>query len=327
MRRLVCILFSPLIIHGVVAQNGSEAFTFLRYPASARVNALGGDNVSIVEPDPSLVFHNPALAGAEMDGMMNMNYMNFISDIHLGSALYAKALGEKGAWGFGAHFISYGNFKQTTEEKQIEGEFSVEDVSLSAFYSHNLSERWRGGLSLKFLYSSLESYTSFGLAVDAGLSYYDPEKGFSAGVALKHVGAQLKPYYDKRQRLPWDVQAGFSKRLAHAPFRLSVTAMYLNVWDFRYIDDTDRTYTGDAFFQTLVKHFVFGVDFIPSDNFWLGLGYNPKMQADMKLQDGNRLGGFSAGGGVRINTFDVGVSVARYHPSALSLMISLSVAL
>ncbi|MDR1937293.1 MAG: type IX secretion system protein PorQ [Tannerellaceae bacterium] len=313
-RSLSCILFFFLTVHWAAAQNGEEVFTFLRYPTSARVNALGGNNVSLVENDPSLVFHNPALAGAEMDGMVNLNYMNFVSDIHLGSALYTKALGETGAWGIGANFISYGNFKQTTAEKLIEGEFSVEDVSLNTFYSRNLSEKWRGGIALKFLYSSLESYSSIGLAVDAGLSYYDSEKEFSAGIVLKHVGAQLKPYYDKRQKLPWDIQLGLSKRMAHAPFRLSLTAMYLNTWD-------------DASFQTLIKHLVVGVDFIPSENFWLGLGFNPKTNADMKLQNGNGLGGFSAGGGVKIKAFDVGVSVARYHPSALSLMLSLSTAL
>ncbi|MDR1937185.1 MAG: type IX secretion system protein PorQ [Tannerellaceae bacterium] len=326
-RSLSCILFFFLPIHWVAAQNGEEVFTFLRYPASARVNALGGNNVSLVENDPSLVFHNPALAGAEMDGMVNLNYMNFISDIHLGSALYTKALGETGAWGIGANFISYGNFKQTTAEKLIEGEFSVEDVSLNAVYSRNLSEKWRGGIALKFLYSSLESYSSIGLAVDAGLSYYDSEKEFSAGVVLKHAGAQLKAYYDERQKLPWDIQLGLSKRMAHAPFRLSLTAMYLNTWDFSYIDHTAPAYAGDTFFQTLVKHFVVGVDFIPSENFWLGLGFNPKTNADMKLQNGNGLGGFSAGGGVKIKAFDVGVSVARYHPSALSLMLSVSAAL
>jgi hypothetical protein len=326
-RSIVCILFFFSTVSKAIAQNGEEVFTFLRYPASARVNALGGNNVSIVERDLSLVFHNPALAGAEMNGMVNLNYMNFVSDIHLGSAFYARALGENGAWGIGANFISYGNFKQTTEEKLIAGEFSVEDVSLNAFYSHNLSERWRGGLTLKALYSSLESYTSFALAVDAGLSYYDSEKEFSAGVVLKHVGAQLKAYYDKRQQLPWDIQAGFSKRLAHAPFRLSLTAMYLNTWDFNHIDHAVVTYAGDSFFQTFIKHFVIGVDFVPSDNFWLGIGFNPKTQLDMQLQSGNGLNGFSAGGGVKIKSFDVGVSVARYHPSALSLMLSISASL
>jgi hypothetical protein len=310
MRNTLYILFFTLTASGAVAQQGEETFSFMRYPTSARVNALGGNNISLVERDPSLVFHNPALLGGEMDGMLNLNYMNFFSDIHTGSALFTKARGEKGAWGAGATFISYGSFKQTTVENLTEGAFSVEDISLNAFYSHDLSARWRGGLSFKFLYSSIERYTSIGLAVDAGLSYYNSEKELALAFVLKNAGAQLKAYYEKRYPLPWDIQAGLSKRLAHAPFRLSLTSMYLNKWDISFIE-----------------HFVAGIDFIPSENFWLGIGYNPKTARDLKLESGNGLGGFSAGGGIKIKTFDVGVSVARYHPSALSLLVSLSTTL
>ncbi|GHU77288.1 hypothetical protein FACS189414_4320 [Bacteroidia bacterium] len=291
----------------VAAQQGEEVFSFLRYPTSSRINALGGQNVSLIERDPSLIFHNPALLGAEMDGLLNLNYMNFFGDIHTGSALYTKAKGENSAWGVGAGFMSYGNFKQTTPEMQIEGEFSVEDISINAFYSRDLSEKWRGGVSLKFLYSSIERYSSIGLAVDAGLSYYDSAKELAVGIVVKNAGAQLKAYYEDRYRLPWDIQLGFSKRLAYAPFRLSVTSLYLTNWDISFIE-----------------HFVAGIDFIPSENFWLGVGYNPKVARDLKLESGNGLGGFSIGGGVKIKTFDIGVSVARYHPSALSLMVSLS---
>jgi len=77
----------------------------------------------------------------------------------------------------------------------------------------------------------------------------------------------------------------------------------------------------------LAKHLVFGVDFIPSQNFWVGIGYNPKVNMDMKLQTGNGLGGFSMGAGLKVSKFDVGASVARYHPSALSLMLSISTSL
>lgn len=327
MKHIQYIIFFLSVCQFVSAQNGEEVFTFLRYPTSARANALGGNNISLVERDPSLIFHNPALLGAEMDGMLNLNYMNFISDINLGSALYTKAHGEKGAWGIGASFISFGNFKQVSTENIIEGDFSVKDISVNAFYSRDLSEKWRGGLSLKFLYSSLESYSSIGLAVDAGLSYYDSEKEFSMGIALKHIGAQLKAYDDKRQKMPWDIQLGISKKMNHAPFRLSVTAMYLNKWDFDYIDNSDREYDGDSFFQTFAKHLVFGIDYVPSENFWLGIGFNPKTNLDMKLQGANGLAGFSGGAGVRIKMFDVSASVAKYHPSALSLMISVSTTL
>lgn len=311
------------------AQDGDKVFTFLRFPTSSHVNALGGHNVSLVERDPSLTFHNPALLGGEMDGMLNLNYMNYIAGINVGSAIYTKAFRERGSWGIGATFISYGSMKELNEYHEYSGDFSGKDLSINAFYSHDLSDTWRGGLSFKMLYSSLADFSSFGLAVDAGLSYYDPDREFSFGFALKNIGAQLKTYDSDRENLPWDIQLGITKRMAHAPIRLSVTAMHLNQWKFKYIDDTlEEKELDDSFFETLTKHLVFGVDFVPSENFWLGVGFNPKSKQDMKLKDGgNGLGGFSIGGGFKISKFDLNASVARYHPSALSLMLSLSTTL
>ena len=164
--------------------------------------------------------------------------------------------------------------------------------------------------------------------MDAGLSYYNSEKGFSFGFALKNIGLQIKPYEDDRQKMPWDIQAGVTQKMAHAPIRFSLTAQYLNRWKFDTVDNTVVDYEGDSFFKSLAKHLIIGVDFVPSDNFWLGVGFNPKTKMDMKLQGGGGgLSGFSAGAGVKIKMFDVGCSVAKYHPSAMSLMISVSMTL
>lgn len=322
-RLILLLLCLPVFVH---AQDGDEGYTFLRFPTSSRVSALGGHTVSMVESDPSLVYHNPALLGGEMDGMININYMNYFADVNVGSAVYTKAFRERSSWGAGVTYMNYGSMKEMTVNDEYLGTFSVQDIGLHAFYSYDLSDKWRGGLSLKALYSTIADYSSFGLAVDAGLSYFDVDKDFSFGVALKNIGAQLKAYDNDRQSIPWDIQMGITKRMSHAPIRLSVTAMYLNQWKFDYIDNT-KTETDDSFLETALKHLVFGVEFIPTENFWLGIGLNPKTKMDMKLESGNGLGGFSVGGGVKVSRFNVGASVARYHPSATSLMVSVTMSL
>ena len=318
---IVCCI--PFFVH---AQEGDDGYAILRFPTSSRISALGGYAVSLVEADPSLVFHNPALMGGEMDGRLNVNFMNYIADVNVGSAAFTKAFRERSAWGVGATYIHYGSMKETTIDNEQLGTFSVQDIGLHVFYSYDLSEKWRGGLSLKTLYSTIADYYSFGLAVDAGLSYYHSEKSLSVGIALKNMGAQLKPYFEERQPIPWDLQMGVTKQMAHAPFRFSVTGMYLNQWKFKYNDRTP-TAKDDTFFETALKHLVFGVEFLPSDNLWLGIGLNPKTKMDMTLPSGNGLGGFSIGGGVRVARFDVGASIARYHPSATAFMVSVTMAL
>ena len=322
--KLIAIVCSiPLFIH---AQEGDDGYAILRFPTSSRVGALGGYSVSLVEADPSLVFHNPALMGGEMDGRLNVNFMNYIADVKTGSAVFTKAFRERSTWGVGATYIHYGSMKETTVSNEQLGTFSVHDIGLHGFYSYDLSEKWRGGLSLKALYSTIAEYYSFGLAVDAGLSYYHSEKNLSVGIALKNVGAQLKSYYEERQHIPWDLQIGVTKRISHAPVRFSVTAMYLNQWKFKYLDRTSAA-KEDKFLETALKHLVFGIEFLPTDNLWLGVGLNPKTRMDMTLPSGNGLGGFTIGGGIKVSRFDVGASVARYHPSATSIMVSITMAL
>ncbi len=138
-----------------------------------------------------------------MDQMVNLNYLNYISDINVGSALFTKAYKEKGAWGVGASFFSQGKIRGMSEEGLPTGDFTAKDISVNGFFSYDLSERWRGGASLKFLYSGIGDYTSIGMVVDAGLSYYDSEKkDFLSVLLLKNIGAQLKAYEDERRRCP-----------------------------------------------------------------------------------------------------------------------------
>lgn len=116
MRNILFIFFFSFLLRAVVAQTGDTRIYFSLLPSSARANAMGGNTMSLVERDPSLIFHNPALLGAEMDQMVNLNYLNYISDINVGSALFTKAYKEKGAWGVGASFFSQGKIRGMSEE-------------------------------------------------------------------------------------------------------------------------------------------------------------------------------------------------------------------
>ncbi len=56
--------------------------------------------------------------------------MNYISDINTGSAIYTKAFKDKGAWGVGASFFSYGNIEGYTELNQYVGTISAKDINV-----------------------------------------------------------------------------------------------------------------------------------------------------------------------------------------------------
>jgi hypothetical protein len=319
MRKRILIVLLSAIPLSLWAQGGSTTFDYLLLPHSARSSALGGVNVSVIENDASLIYDNPAFLGAEMDKTLLVSYLSYIADIGMGNLTFTRRLGENTSLGIGALYANYGNMLETTADNQILGDLRASDLCGTVFVAHDITERLRGGVAGKFLYSNYYHNTAIGLGVDLGLSYCNEENTFSWGLAAKNIGRQVKAYEEDLAPLPWDIQLGFSQKLSHAPIRFSLTAMHLKRWKF------DDVYAGDdSFLQTLGKHLLVGVELLPNDNFWIGLGYNIKRAADMHLEDGNKFGGFSAGAGIRIKTFSIGCSIGKYNTAATSFMLSLS---
>lgn len=319
MYRFFLIIVSFVFSLSMWAQTGKTSFDFLLLPHSARAAALGGNNVSIIENDISLVYDNPAFLGAEMDLTLNASYMTYIADIGIGNISFAKALGERSAIGIGALYGNYGKMKETLDGNIIVGDLNANDICGSIFFANDLTDKIRGGITGKFFYSNYHHHTAIGVGVDMGLSYYNTDKGFSVGLVGKNIGRQIKAYEEELANLPWDIQLGFSKQLPRAPIRISLTFVQLKQWKFDNFNDKK-----DSFIQTLGKHIIIGLDVIPSDNFWISAGYNIKRRSDMNLLEGNKLGGFSVGAGLRVKAFSFGCSMGKYNLSANSFMFSVS---
>lgn len=320
------ILLTCVFTTEINAQDGEKVYRFLDLPNSTRADALGGTNVSVIENDVSLVFQNPAALGKEMDMNANVNFMSYIADVKVGSAIFAKSIRDVNSFAVGVNYLDYGKFKETNENNEELGGFSGKDIVVSGIYSHMLTNRLRGGVTTKFITSSYADYSSTAIGFDVGLSYYNEDREFSAGLVLTNIGSQLSSYNDKRVSLPWDINIGISKRLRNAPVRFSLTGVYLTQWKFSRIDEVNGINSkDDNFLKTFFKHTILGVDIIPSQNFWIAIGFNPKVHYDLKLQEGNKFGGFNAGAGIKIQKFSIGFSLAKYHPSATSYHFSLGV--
>ena len=102
MKRAVFTIISVISALLAYAQESRTAYNFLRLPVSAHVAALGGDNISIVEDDATLIFHNPALINDVSDRTINLNFMTYMEGAKTASAAFVKAAGERGTWGVSA---------------------------------------------------------------------------------------------------------------------------------------------------------------------------------------------------------------------------------
>ena len=331
MRKILIITLSFLLFSNLLyAQTGQSAFAFLRLPASPYISALGGTNISVISEDNANAYQNPALLARITAPVLSLSYMNYVADINMGSAFFSKAASKRAVWGVGMIYANYGNFTEATETNDLIGTFGAKDMALHGVYSYRLTERWSGGITGKAIYSSFVDYNSFALGVDLGLNYYNENENFSASLAVKNIGGQIVKYTNEEEEMPWDVQLGFSKKLAHAPFRLHITGKYLNVWDLSlYRESTNTNFgvptrTSDSFLKTFSKHLVFGLDFLPAKNFYLAFGYNPKVADDFVVMEQKGFYGFTIGTGFNIKRYRVSASMFEQHIGGTTLMIGVS---
>ena len=304
------------------AQDG--VFNFLRLPFSAHAAALGGNNISLIEDDISLAFHNPALLINVSDNTLHLNYMTYISDSKVAGAMYDKVLGERSVAAVAARYVDYGSFDGYDENNSAMGSFAAKDIEVKLMYSYLLSDRISGGVSGKFISSKYESYNSIALGVDLGLNYYNEDSDFSASLVLANLGGQVKAFDDKTEKLPFDVQLGFSKRLSHAPLRVSVTLNNLNHWDKDHFYNADGS--EDNFREMLLKHAVFGADLMLGKNFQVSLGYNYRISQELSVS-GSKWDGLTAGANLSVKRVKLGASYSKLHVSSSSFLFNISYAL
>lgn len=315
---IMILLFSVVI----QAQESGSAFNFLNVTPSAHNAALGGQNISAIEDDASMIFGNPTSLANITSRTVNLNYMNYLRGCNSGSAAYVQAQGERGSWGIGAQFVGYGSIRETDAEGHILGTMSALDLNLMGGYSYILTEKLVGAVTGKFLYSHYGSYSSVGLCVDLGINYYNEEKDFSVSAVAANLGAQLKPFGDVRERLPFDLKIGFSKGIANLPARITVTMSDLTHWSSDDFFNNSGEKIGG--FTMLMNHFSIGVDIFPTKNMWLALGYNFRKAYEMKAGGGSHAAGLSLGAGIDIKRFKIGFAWSKQHVSTNCLTLNLA---
>lgn len=304
------------------AQESTSIFNFLNLPTSSHAMALGGKNISLIEDDASLVFQNPAMMSSVSDKTLSFNFLTYMQGSKAGSVSYVQAQGERGTWAGMAQFVGYGDIAETDEWGNYQGMTKNLDMNLSFGYSYLLSDRWVGGVSGKFLYSTYAGYSSIGLAVDLGLNYLNSDKDFSFSVVAANLGGQVSAFGDVAESLPMDLQFGISKGIGRLPVRVHLMLFDMFHWSKNYYYTAGDNIGG---FQIFLNHLNLGADLTLYDGkFWLGLGYNFRRGYEMKAAGSSHASGLTLGAGINIKKIKVGMAYGNYHTGAPTLSFTLA---
>jgi hypothetical protein len=326
---LYFVSFSMIFLPSVSQTGGDNVYEFLNLTHSGLVSSLGGSNVSLQGNKLNLVYHNPGLLNSEMNNSMALNFVNYFAGVNYGLAMYSRSFEGVGNFAAGLTYLNYGSFTEADPTGAITGSFNASENAFSMIYSRSIDSLFTVGINLKGILSNLERYSSVGFAFDIGASWHNRSNLFSAGLVIRNAGYQVTTYAgEPRQKLPFEILAGVSQRLPHAPLRFSLTLKHLEKFDLTH-QYSNLSPTGNSekvsseFMENLMRHAVVGAELIPHKNFYFSAGYNYQRRRELQVESNVSTVGFSWGFGINTSWLDLELGRATYHLAGSSTHVSL----
>lgn len=324
-RFLLTVLLSGIMFPVWSQIGGTSTYQFLALQPNARIAAMGGTAISLNDNDLNLAVQNPSLLRKEMSNQVTYNHVFLFEGIGSGYAGFARHIDSVGTLSAGIQYINYGDFKRTTPNGDVIGSFTAGEYALNVGIGRRISSQFSVGGQVKFIYSSLAEYASYGLAIDAAATYHNDKRLFTAAAVVSNAGRQIKTYTESNsESLPFNVQLAFSKKFEHNPFRFTVVASHLERAGKLLYENSQKPglsrdlETGEIINekfnigQKVLAHLTFGSEVLLGKHFYIGLAYNHYKRWEMRLEEVGGFAGFSWGFGFRVSKFQVAYGNTGY---------------
>lgn len=328
MNKNIYIFFIMLLFcANVKAQEENGTYTFLNTTNSARVAALGGVMLPIYDSDIQLATFNPSLINPKMNNSMSLSYVDYFNDISFGTIQYGHTFDKIGCFVGTVQYHNYGDFFYSDETgSQDDLQFDVSDYAINLGWGRRLNGQISIGANIKFAGIQYETNSTFAIAVDVAATYKTKSE-WNISLAARNIGSELyNNYQGFRNKLPFRMQIGASKKLEHLPFTFVVVYDNLQKWDLSYDDplDLEGNYdpmTGqmqeksklDKFAKNFLSHFVFAGELNLGKNLSLRLGYNYGLRQNMKTPTKKGAVGLSYGLAVKVYKINISYSRSEMH--------------
>ena len=258
-----------LILSSLSAYSQEQNLRFLEIHDDARINALGGNNISSYNNNPYF-FLNPSFVGEKK---ISINYLKYILDINSSSILYSDSIKYIGKFGVGIKYFSHGKFRGFDNQGNYTGDFFPKEYLINFGKSYRVSNITIG-TNIKFFNSKLYDESYSGFLVDVGMIYI-PEKikNLTLALVLSNYGFLLT---NNHTDLPSNIKIGLTFKPEYMPLRFSFT-----------------------FYQPQKNNFIsqnisLGIEVLFSKYFNILVGYNHINNKSFKLNN-DKLRGLSYG--------------------------------
>jgi hypothetical protein len=267
----------------------SIPYSFLRYNTSARATALA-NAFEAVNGDASAVILNPATINTISTKPLSFTFTKNILDINSGNVSYVREFENMGTFAAHAVYSNFGSFDEYDRNGTKLGNFGASDLALGFSYGNELDTNLFYGVTLKYVYSGIQNYSSSALAFDAGLLYNLKDNRTSFALAILNAGFQLALYNGENEKLPVDVRIGANHRLVGLPLLASISFHHL-------ADETDN-------FGEKLLSFSIGGEIYIGKYVNIRIGYDNKIRQNTSPESEKKLAGLSAGIGIIAKSFN-----------------------
>ena len=301
---------------------GKYTYQFLNLVTSPRQAALGGKVITIYDDDVNQAHFNPATINDEMDNHLALNYGNYFKEVTYGTASYAYTYDRHlQTFQAGVNYVNYGSFEGYDENGQPTSSFTGSEMALSLGYSYNIPNTdLHIGASAKLITSSLETYHSFGGALDIGALYIDERNDVNWALVIRNIGTQFSTYNGINEKLPLEIMAGVSQELENVPIRWHLTLENLQEWNIGFANpaQSQPSLNGEvtdekvSFVNNALRHVIMGVELFPKKAFNLRVGYNFRRSEELRLVEQRNFSGVSLGFGLKMNKLKFNYSYSKY---------------
>ncbi len=322
----ICVFLVGLVQVRAQAPIGGENIAeVLNNPFSARIQALGGINLTLHGEDASLGYSNAATWNRQMHKTVVFGTQFLPGFSNAGNVQYTHHFDKKATFGFGMIYQTYGNMLRTDEAANEIGKFTANDFAWYSGAAYHFAKMLSVGANAKLFYSQLDNFHSMGMAADIAFSMNDTAHHITATLAATNIGYQFKTYRrGNNELLPFDLRLGFAFGFKGFPLKFHLTVHNLHRWNISYDNPADDA--GGNLFQNntaerkknwgdeIFRHIIIGTEANIKKIVRVQLAYNHQRRQELKQANVRGMAGISFGLGLHIRYLDIQYAL---NPAAL----------
>ncbi len=227
---LVFILFAGHFSYSFFSP-GETGYNFLKLGIGARPVAMG-NAFTAVGDDANSLFWNPGGMGISQSCDGTLMIMNLLSSVTYGAVGIKSSIGRHFATGIGGALLSAKDTRRDELGNEI-GEYYFNNYLLSFGFAVSPGQSLSFGGALKGVGSRIDTFSSYSLAMDAGV-ILSPNRHLFLGSCLRDLGTPQE-FIQERDPMPTSLRLGAAYKIPILIHQLLVSSDLIFYLDYQPI--------------------------------------------------------------------------------------------